>query len=122
MVRRNRKSYIIALLTVSAVMFGSLLIVNWFSRTSVGNRLWFWAFAIPAVICTYFLTAQRLRDLNVSGWLTLLWIPINALDKSVAGYTLAPVVVFLLSVIPGTSGPNKFGPDPREFPRSGLID
>jgi uncharacterized membrane protein YhaH (DUF805 family) len=115
-IRRNRKSFILAVLAVITVMFGSLLVISWFSRTSAGNALWFWGFAIPSVICSYFLTAQRLRDLNISGWLTLLWIPVNVLDKSVAGYTLAPIVLFLLSVIPGTKGPNNYGPNPVEFP------
>jgi uncharacterized membrane protein YhaH (DUF805 family) len=114
LVRRNRKSFVLAELAVIMVMFGSLLVIDWFSRTSVGPGLWFWAFAIPSVICTYFLTAQRLRDLNVSGWLTLLWIPINTIDKSAASYTLAPTALFLLSIIPGTKGENKFGPDPLE--------
>lgn len=114
--RRNRKSFVLAVLSVVIVMFGSLLVINWFSKTSAGNTLWFLGFVIPSVICTYFLTAQRLRDMNVSGWLTLLWIPINALDKSAAGYTLTPIVLFLLSVIPGTKGSNNYGPDPLEFP------
>ena len=105
----------LAVLAVVGVMFGSLLVITWLSKTSTGMTLWFWAFAIPAVLCTYFLTAQRLRDLNISGWLTLLWIPINLIDKS-AGYTLAPIVLFLLSAIPGTKGPNNYGPDPLEFP------
>jgi uncharacterized membrane protein YhaH (DUF805 family) len=111
-VRRNRKSFILAVIALIVVAVGSLMIISWFSETSAGMALWLWAFVIPSVICTYFLTAQRLRDLNVSGWLALLWIPINALDKSTAGYTIAPVVLFLLSIIPGTKGPNNYGPDP----------
>ena len=112
LLRRNRKSFIIAVLALIAVLLASRLVIDWVSKTSAGNALWFWAFGVPSVICTYLLTAQRLRDLNVSGWLALLWIPINALDKSAAGYTLAPVVLFLLSTIPGTKGPNSYGPDP----------
>lgn len=112
--RRNRKSFVLAELAILAILFGSLLVIDWFSKTSAGLGLWLVAFAIPCVICTYFLTAQRLRDLNISGWLTLLWIPINAIDKSTAGYTLAPVILLLLSIVPGTRGENKYGPDPLE--------
>jgi uncharacterized membrane protein YhaH (DUF805 family) len=51
------------------------------------------------------LAAQRCRDCGWSGWCVLV--------------ALIPIVGFLfalaLCVIPGTAGPNRFGPDPRDM-------
>ncbi|HLL64313.1 MAG TPA: DUF805 domain-containing protein [Micromonosporaceae bacterium] len=47
-------------------------------------------------------TSRRLRDAGVSGWFLLLeFIPLGA------------IAVFVMTLLPGTPGPNKYGPDPR---------
>jgi len=109
-IRRNRKSFMLAMLGVLAVILGSYLGVRFFAKTSAGGTVWL-AFLVPAVICTYFLTAQRLRDLNFTGWLALLWIPIGVVDKSLGGW-LTPVTLLLLCAVPGTKGANRYGTDP----------
>jgi|SRR6185312_7328490 len=59
---------------------------------------------IPAVISTLAIGSQRCRDLGWTGWATLI--------------TLIPYVggIFSLAIMiaPGTRGPNRYGPDPRE--------
>lgn len=64
-----------------------------------------------AVVCNYFLSAQRLRDLNVTGWLSLFWVPIGMLPDP---FSSVGSIIFLicLCAIPGTRGENSFGPDP----------
>lgn len=111
-IRRNRKSYILA----NILLFGIVAIVVLFlwlvgaRRTNAGVMI-FLAFGIPAVICAYFLTAQRVRDLNLSGWLALLWIPVGIADNYIGGAaSLAFWIV--LAAVPGTAGPNRYGSDP----------
>jgi uncharacterized membrane protein YhaH (DUF805 family) len=68
-------------------------------------------FIVPYIICGYLLTAQRLRDMNLTGWLALLWIPIGIADSYVGGAaSVASYIV--LCVTPGTQGENRYGPDP----------
>ncbi len=90
---------------------------------ALSAALWFFApsqqtgttifllFFIPYLICAYTLSAQRLRDMNLSGWLALLWIPVGVADEQFGGAaSLAFLIV--LCAIPGTSGVNRYGPDP----------
>jgi uncharacterized membrane protein YhaH (DUF805 family) len=65
--------------------------------------------------------AKRLHDLNLSAWWLLLLPAVtfavglsvfNRLD--VAGYCL---LLLVLGFLPGTSGPNRFGEDPRARPQ-----
>jgi uncharacterized membrane protein YhaH (DUF805 family) len=57
---------------------------------------------LPIIVSSYMLCIRRAHDFDVTGWLVLIFfVPyIN----SIAG------LVFLL--VPGTIGPNKYGPDP----------
>lgn len=93
--------------TLAVVYFIWLL----FAETNRGKDMGLLVFGIPAAICSYLLVAQRLRDFGVSGWFSLLWIPVNAFEGEVrAALTLA--ALFVLCGIPGTTGSNKFGDDP----------
>jgi uncharacterized membrane protein YhaH (DUF805 family) len=112
-IRRNRKSYIFAsliLIAIMAVVFSAL----WFfeARNDAGTII-FLVFFLMFGVCQYFLAAQRLRDMNLTGWLALLWIPIGMADEFVGGaLSLAALVV--LASVPGTDGPNRYGPDPLQ--------
>jgi uncharacterized membrane protein YhaH (DUF805 family) len=54
--------------------------------------------AYAAVILAYILLSiQRCHDFDVSGWLSIVFI-------------LVPLAVLLLWIIPGTKGPNRYGP------------
>jgi uncharacterized membrane protein YhaH (DUF805 family) len=109
--RRNRKSFVLAVVALLSVLLVCLMGVNFFSKTDSGSTLYFWAFTVPGIICTYLLTAQRLRDMNITGWLALLWIPLGVVDQNFSRWA-SLLALFLLAVIPGTRGPNRYGPDP----------
>lgn len=82
-------------------------------------------FGIFLIVPTLSLFVRRLHDLNLSGWWLLLW-PLFAIPVMAFGFVsvelsiLMNVVVVLFSIvfdlllmcIRGTTGPNRFGPDP----------
>ena len=122
--------YVIAFTLFAVVVSFALLsltsfaIVKWFG---VGLRLLFILFFMPLFV-------RRLHDQNLTGWLGLLF-PIAillALPRELAAATgniqalfaqqssgigllfdAVCVVILILCFLPGTSGPNRFGPDPR---------
>jgi uncharacterized membrane protein YhaH (DUF805 family) len=111
-VRRNRMSFLLANVTLTGLIFLIIVVIPWFSRSRAGFVVvvMFW---IPYVICQYFLTAQRLRDIGVTGWLALLWIPVFLIPPPLRlPLTLGFVVV--LCFVPGTRGRNRYGDDPLE--------
>ena len=110
-IRRNRKSYIFASLILIAIMAIVLTAIWFFGAANRSGWLIFILFYIPFVICQYFLTAQRLRDMNLTGWLALLWIPIGIAAEVTSGAT-SLAAFLILAVVPGTNGANRYGPDP----------
>jgi uncharacterized membrane protein YhaH (DUF805 family) len=101
--RRNRKSYILA----SLLLFAIILVV-WCIAGAVGyatNGYFMFIIAgilsIPAAIAGWALGSQRCRDFGWSGWAMLI--------------TLIPYVGWIFAIaimfIPGTQGPNRYGPD-----------
>jgi uncharacterized membrane protein YhaH (DUF805 family) len=110
-IRRNRKSFIIAniiLFSIFAAVIAALLFFD--VRQRVGMLL-FVLFFIPFIIAYYFLTAQRLRDMNVTGWLALLHPFIGFLPEQAAG-GLGLIFILVLCAVPGTEGANRYGEDP----------
>ena len=95
------------------LLFGCLLVSAVLSDASSSDGWGVFSFAVLAVIIIYFLFAlvpgiavniRRIHDFNHSGWLFLLvLIPY-------AG-SLASLV---FSLIPGTQGPNQYGPQPAK--------
>ena len=112
-IRRNRQSYIFASLLLLAVMGLVFLAMWYFEARNLFGEVVFLIFFVPFVICQYFLTAQRLRDMNVTGWLALLWIPIGMADEGLGG-ALSLAAFLILATVPGTKGPNRYGPDPLD--------
>ena len=101
----------IATVALTAVMVVVFAVIGWFHPSRRAAVFVFAPFAIAYIICSYLLTAQRLRDIGVTGWLTLLWIPVNMADTYLQGAaSLAAFIV--LCTVPGTQGPNRYGPDP----------
>jgi uncharacterized membrane protein YhaH (DUF805 family) len=59
-------------------------------------------FALASIIPSLSVSIRRLHDTNRSGWFILLpLIPV-----------IGGIVYFVFTVLPGTKGPNKYGPDP----------
>lgn len=110
-IRMNRKSFMLAAAALFVVMLVLFLIVSWFEPSDRAALFVFAPFVIAYLICSYTLTAQRLRDIGLTGWLALLWIPVNMADTYLQGAaSLAAWIV--LCAVPGTKGPNRYGSDP----------
>jgi len=110
-IRRERKSFIYAsllLITLLVAVFAGI------AALGISNNAKLFIFLIygaMGVFVSYTLTAQRLRDMNVTGWLALLWIPIGFASEELKSFATS---VFLLAlwVIPGTDGTNRYGESP----------
>ncbi len=110
-IRRNRKSFIFATVMLIVVVATIFLVVLFFKPSATASLLLLTVFGIPFMICQYLLTAQRLRDLNLTGWLYLLWIPFNMIDNYLNGAASLTFWIILCAV-PGTHGSNRYGGDP----------
>lgn len=110
-VRRNRKSFIGAFLILTAILVSVPVVLMLFNASARSGLLLTLLFGIPGVICSYLLIAQRLRDMNLTGWLALLWIPIQLFDIEIR-LPLSLMFVIVLCCVPGTTGPNRYGDDP----------
>ena len=96
------------------VLLALLGLVSWmFDAYPAAAKVVRGLFVIAATGCSYTLTSQRLRDMNQTGWLALLWLPLNIADTYVGGAASLTFLV-ILGVVPGTKGPNDFGEDPLE--------
>ena len=68
-------------------------------------------FALAAFIPNLALNVRRLHDRNMSGWFLLLLIVLSAVPFIGILVSIGWLVLMLL---PGTPGPNKYGPDPKD--------
>jgi uncharacterized membrane protein YhaH (DUF805 family) len=112
-VRRNRKSFVLAFTGLYAFLVCVALVLG---SLGVPQRVFYAimiVFAIPTAVVTYTLSGQRLRDIGVTGWLALLWIPLGMLPDPF-GAALALAFTIVLVFVPGTQGDNRYGPDPLE--------
>ncbi len=63
-------------------------------------------YGIAVIIPGLALTVRRLHDVNITGWLLIgAIIPLINI--------LVGLAIFVICFIPGTVGPNKYGPDPK---------
>ena len=68
--------------------------------------------ALALLVPTIAVQVRRLHDQNLSGWIVLIgYIPI-------VNY-IGGIVLLVFMCLPGTVGPNKYGPDPLEGERLG---
>lgn len=106
-IRRERKSFILASVAMMILFFLALIVIRSLQLSSGDGPLTF-AYFLLALFCSYTLTAQRFRDMNITGWLALLWIPVSMTE----GY-IKDALVFsfwlILVTVPGTEGPNRYG-------------
>jgi uncharacterized membrane protein YhaH (DUF805 family) len=77
----------------------------WFALGLVG--LYFLAILVPSIS----VTVRRLHDRNMSGWWYLGFIVLGALP--LVG-PIASLAMFVITLLPGTNGPNRFGEDPKD--------
>lgn len=68
-------------------------------------------YALAAFIPNLALNVRRLHDRNMSGWFLLLLIVLSAVPFIGILVSIGWLVLMLL---PGTPGPNKYGPDPKD--------
>ena len=98
--RATRTQYWLAVL-VHAVIAVALLAVT----APRAEQLWFvlMLYYLAALVPVTALAARRLHDAGYSGWLQLIGVvPFGFL------------AVLVLMALPGTRGPNRHGPDPRD--------
>jgi uncharacterized membrane protein YhaH (DUF805 family) len=122
--RRNRKSYFllhVAMMAVSLVWVVAALSAMadmkalGVSQNDLPPVIWviqIAAFVIgaPLTVIGILAMVQRCHDADRSGWWVLLWfVPL-----------IGAVFWLVLFFIPGTRGPNKYGPDPLESVEPGL--
>jgi uncharacterized membrane protein YhaH (DUF805 family) len=104
--RRNRQSYFLYALALAAVAAGTVLAAGVASGAGETAGAIALLAAVPVWIAIgvsgWIVGAQRRRDFEWTGWATLL--------------VLIPILGFFFSLamffIPGTDGPNRYGPDP----------
>jgi uncharacterized membrane protein YhaH (DUF805 family) len=115
-IRRNRKSFLIGTLFLIGVLVAVLGGIYFFGVGKRTGIILTVIFGLPWIFVSYNLTAQRLRDFNLTGWLTLLWVPINLLQNDYAELSSALSLAFwiVLVFVPGTKGGNRYGSDPLE--------
>lgn len=112
-IRRNRRSFFLASIWLWLILAGVVAFIYFTEPTRSWAVFMLLAFFVPAAICSWCLTGQRLRDMGLTGWLALLWIPVNVADPFVGGAASLAFIIVLICV-PGTKGPNRYGPDPLE--------
>ena len=66
-------------------------------------------FVLGTIIPFLAVQIRRFHDRNMSGWWYLALIILGLIPY--VGF-IASIAIFVISVLPGTVGPNKFGPDP----------
>lgn len=105
-VRRNRKSYAMLMLALLPLLILAIVVAE-LTRTDVGSIVALLILLVWMVFSAA-ATSQRLNDIGWSGWLGF-------------GLFVLPFGFFFelaLLLIPGESGPNKYGPDPLKPPES----
>ncbi|RUM02658.1 DUF805 domain-containing protein [Rhizobium chutanense] len=113
-IRRNRKSFMLAMLALFVIMVLVWLALIFFNPSRRSAEVIFLLFAVPNAICGYLLTGQRLRDFNVTGWLALLWLPVGMLEGPIRSAIWFGFLIVLCSV-PGTAGENRYGFNPLDM-------
>ena len=68
-------------------------------------------YALAAFIPNLAVTVRRLHDRNMSGWFVLLFVVLSAIP--IVGM-LVSIAWLVLMFLPGTPGPNRYGPDPKD--------
>jgi uncharacterized membrane protein YhaH (DUF805 family) len=108
--RRNRKSYFLISFVIVSVAFLFMVIaglvldnVQLAAERIIANAI-YGAILVTAFVPFCFVTAQRCRDIGVSGWLAFMML--------LPFIFIGGIFVIWAFSRPGTRGANKYGPDP----------
>lgn len=76
----------------------------------------FYIWAILTSVASVAVTIRRLHDLNLTGWLYLLYPVLLVGAAAVSPYLMVAVVIgwIVVMCLPSTSGANKYGADPYD--------
>lgn len=85
--------------------FGGMGVLSWIGIAILG--IWGLGSIIPSIA----VTVRRLHDLNYSGWIYLGVVLLGIIP--IVG-TIVQLVFLVFTCLPGTKGPNKYGPDPLD--------
>jgi uncharacterized membrane protein YhaH (DUF805 family) len=107
--RRNRKSFIFANIYLLSMAISLFFILALFDATMRASNIITVIFYIPFIIVGYTLSAQRLRDMNITGWISIIWLIIGFLPDWAASFVSLTFWLFLISV-PGSIKENRYGP------------
>lgn len=77
--------------------------------SSIGLGL-FGLYALAAIIPNIAVTIRRLHDRDMSGWWYLGFMLLSLIP--LVGF-IASIAFLVIMILPGTDGPNRFGPDPK---------
>jgi len=119
-IRRNRMSFVGANVALGLILaLVEFVLVSLNPRQNVGQLIYV-IFYVPYIIAFVTLVAQRLRDLNLSGWYaSLLWVfpVVVAVGVWMNLFTLALlwlsgyVILIPLYCLRGSKGLNRYGED-----------
>ena len=91
----------------NVVVYVAVLILIALIGTVAGLAIWF-VYALAILVPSVCVAIRRLHDSDKSGWVLLLgFIPF-----------VGGIILLVLMVLPGTPGPNKFGPEADPLPSS----
>lgn len=97
---RARRRETLTIITAPLIMIITSFIIGESSIAADSNLNYFLLFlvvaAIPLALLAPISCIRRMHDIDKSGW-----------------FSIIPVVGTILILFPGTPGPNRFGPDPR---------
>ena len=110
-IRRERKSFILASLALMSILVFVFTVFYFIDISEKAKGLFLILYSLLGLVCSYTLTAQRLRDMNLTGWLAFICVPLSFSGDSIRT-TLVGLFLLVLWVVPGTPGVNKYGPSP----------
>jgi uncharacterized membrane protein YhaH (DUF805 family) len=87
-------------------------VLLWVGFVLVG--VWVLASFIPGLA----VIVRRLHDRDLSGWWYLGLVLVQLIP--IVGW-IASLAFFVVTVLPGTDGPNRFGPDPKDPSQAGVF-
>ena len=88
----------------NVVVAGAAAILDWLAFGASGFSPVGALVSLGLFIPNLAVSVRRLHDTERSGWWLLLWL------LPVLGW----IALFVFYLLPGTVGPNRFGPDPKE--------